>query len=276
MTIYLDELFLINAVVDYLILVSSAKICAEPVKRWRLAVSSVLGGVYGAAAQIPGAEILKNPAIIIATGVIMCVSAFGGARRLTRMTLTFLAISAVFGGFVMAASLLLGQGGYVRVSLKLLAAAFVVCYVIISLIFRRSGRASGETVKICITYGERKAALSALVDTGNSLADPATGRPVIVAGVFAVLELFEAPVRDKLTALEKTGAIAVFEALGEKGERFRLIPYSAVGVSGGVLLAFRPDKVTINGKELEGALIGLSPNNVSDGGAYSALAPAVL
>ena len=55
------------------------------------------------------------------------------------------------------------------------------------------------------------------------------------------------------------------------GTRFRLIPYSAVGVTGGMLLAFRPDEIVVDGRNKTGMLLALSPNSVSDGGAYTAL-----
>ena len=68
-------------------------------------------------------------------------------------------------------------------------------------------------------------------------------------------------------------AAEAMEIIGgtEAGTRFRLLPYSAVGVSGGLLLAFRPEELYIDGERRDGALIAISPNRVADGGGYSAL-----
>ena len=50
----------------------------------------------------------------------------------------------------------------------------------------------------------------------------------------------------------------------------RLIPYKAIGTQRGMLLAVRPDCITISGK-VERLLIAFSPVTVSDGGGYQAL-----
>jgi stage II sporulation protein GA (sporulation sigma-E factor processing peptidase) len=55
------------------------------------------------------------------------------------------------------------------------------------------------------------------------------------------------------------------------GRRFRLLPYRAVGVAHGLLLAVRTDKAVLGDRELKGLLVALSPTPVSDGGGYQAL-----
>jgi len=53
-------------------------------------------------------------------------------------------------------------------------------------------------------------------------------------------------------------------------DKFRLLPYSAVGIENSMLLALRAD-VKIDGETAPKTLVALSPTKVSDGGAYSAL-----
>ena len=53
--------------------------------------------------------------------------------------------------------------------------------------------------------------------------------------------------------------------------RFRLLPYQAVGVSGGLLLCFRAEQVELDGRQLGTLTVALSPTEVSDGGGYHAL-----
>jgi hypothetical protein len=52
--------------------------------------------------------------------------------------------------------------------------------------------------------------------------------------------------------------------------RPRLIPYKTVGRDQGMLLALRPQQVTVEGKR-ETLLLGCAPAPVSDGGGYEAL-----
>ena len=63
---------------------------------------------------------------------------------------------------------------------------------------------------------------------------------------------------------QEPGTEECLERLEER--RFRLLPYEAVGVSGGLLLCFRADRVSVDGRELGPMTVALSPTPVSGGG----------
>ena len=44
--VYLDRVFLLNSVVDYLLFLCAARLCGFPLHRRRLIFCAVLGGVY--------------------------------------------------------------------------------------------------------------------------------------------------------------------------------------------------------------------------------------
>ena len=52
--IYVDTLFLLNTMVDYLLLLASARLAGEPLARLRFALGAVLGGLYAVAIFLPG------------------------------------------------------------------------------------------------------------------------------------------------------------------------------------------------------------------------------
>ena len=81
MTVYIDEVFLLNAIVDYLLLLSAARLAGEPFRRLRLALGAVLGGLYAAAVFFPGLEFLAHPLCKLAVPVGMTLLAFGSSRR---------------------------------------------------------------------------------------------------------------------------------------------------------------------------------------------------
>lgn len=64
-------------------------------------------------------------------------------------------------------------------------------------------------------------------------------------------------------------ALSVLGAQGIKG--FRLLPYRAVGVGSGMLLALKADAVKVGKTDYGSILVALSPTPVSDGGGYQAL-----
>ena len=52
--IYLDELFLLNFVVDYLLLLAAGRLSGEILRRGWLALGAAIGAAYAAAAVLPG------------------------------------------------------------------------------------------------------------------------------------------------------------------------------------------------------------------------------
>ena len=120
-------------------------------------------------------------------------------------------------------------------------------------------------MRLCILG--RVTAFTALHDTGNSLRDPATGAPVLVAGPNLLDTALPAELRAVLTAEGLLHPAAVLARLTEMHPtlRPRLVPYRSVGVSGGLLLALRSDWAEIAGERHGGLIVALSPTELGDG-----------
>ncbi len=263
--VYIDELFLLNALVDYLLLLCAARIAGEPLRRGRFALAAALGGGYAAAVYLPGLGFLGEPLCKVAASAAMTLAAFGSSRRLLRAGLVFWGTSLAFGGGVLALQLM--SGAPVVPDWKAVALAAAVCYAFLSLLFRRTARHTGRELAAAeVELGGRRCRLTALVDTGNTLTDPATGRPVLVAEGERLADLFPAGTYPDLA--DPVGAL---EGLRGNPCRWRLLPYRAVGVDHGLLLAVRADRVRVGGEDYGPILVALSPTPVSDGGGYTAL-----
>lgn len=122
---------------------------------------------------------------------------------------------------------------------------------------RRSRR--GRTVSVMLWCEGRCQLFRALVDTGNTLTDPVTGAPVLVADQTVADRLFpkgRGPTGEELHRPPQT-----LERLSEEwdGTRLRLLTYRSVGVENGLLLAVRADKIEVNGKSFPGKLVALMP-----------------
>lgn len=272
-TIYLDSLFALNAIIDYFLLLCSARVAGAVLHRWRLGLAAVLGGFWAVASVLPGFEFLSFAPMKLVPAVFMALVAFGGERKLWRCLVIFLAVSAAFGGAVWAASMLAGTGMYggrvyLPVSTRVLVLSFALCYAGVSLVFRRIGkRAEREILPLAVTLRGKNVTLRALRDTGNGLYDPVSGRAVAVAELGAI--------RPLLGGFECTGndAAALCETLcklsGLEG-RVTLVPYSALGTGHGLLAAIRPDSAAISGKEAD-ILIGISPAALSQDGDIDAI-----
>ena len=56
--VYLDSVFLFNALLDYLLFLSTARLAGIPLRRRRYLLSGVLGGLYAAAVFLPGGDLV--------------------------------------------------------------------------------------------------------------------------------------------------------------------------------------------------------------------------
>ena len=276
--VYIDSLFLLNLIVDYLLLLGAARLSGAALCRPRLALGAALGAVYACAVFLPGLGFLTHPAVELAMAGAMVLLAFGGGRRLLRSFLAFLALACALGGGVLALSLMGARGvglerGVLspRVDLGVLLLSAAGCYAAASLVFRR-GMAHGvrELVPAVLTLEGRQVTLTALLDTGNTLTDPATGRGVLVVEGEKAAPLLDTPLGEAQLR-DPVGTLAGLEGNG----RFRLLPYQAVGVECGLLLAVRLDRARVGEREYRGVLAALSPTRLSDGGTYSALVGAM-
>lgn len=279
--VYLDTLFLLNSVMDYLLLLCSARIAGEPLYRLRMAFGAVLGGAYAAATVLPGLEFLLHPLCKVCAAVLMVVVGLGKSGRLLRQTVIFFALACAFGGGVLAVSLLGGRGMslgggviYSGMDIKIVLLSAAGCYALFTLALNRVGRhtaAAGELLPVRLCLFDREITLIALVDTGNTLSDPVSGRPVMVAEADSVARLFPKGILPSAEELNDPARLVERLNSGSWKGRFRLLPYRAVGVDCGLLLAVRMDRVQAGGADRGPMLVALSPTPVSDGGSYRAL-----
>jgi len=273
--IYADSLFFINLAVNYFILLATAKICALKMRRWRIALGAALGAAYSVLTVLPAfRHLASGGALKLLFAAAMLLAAFHPAKRFLRAYIVFLAVAAAFGGAVYAVSTVQGtasaSGSFIRADMRVLAVSFALCYALISLVFRRAGAAPERvTAEVTLRLGERSASLRALCDTGNQLYDPVSGAEVMIAERDALLPLFSPCLAERVAA--GGGAVELLQELSTLGaEGFRLLPYSAVGVDAGLLLAFSPESAEVDGARRE-LTVALSPTALSPDGTYSAL-----
>ncbi len=273
-TIYADEMFLLNLIINYFIVLATAKLCALPLKRIRFAVSAAVGAIYSVLPLFEPLRILASPVLKIVLGFVMTLIAFG-AEKILKPFLAFLAVSAAFGGTVYASSLFAGQniddGIYINASMRVLLLSFAVCYFVLTIVFRRFGKKRAREIRsVKVTLCGRIAEFQALRDTGNELYDPLSGLPVMVVDVNEAGKLLP----EHLLKALKAGVPEFIHALSDEDiyfKRFRLVPYSAVGVKMALLPVFRPDELLVDGQEDKNTLVGLCPTILSTDSEYSAV-----
>ncbi len=264
--IYIDRLFFLNLALDYLIVLCSARLCGIKLRRLRYAASAVFGALYAVLSLLPGLDFLTLAPIKLMCGALMALIAYGGEEKLLRCCLVFFAVSALFGGAVWAISLQndgsLGSGAYIPVSFPVLVISFSLTYAVLSVIFRRSVKSADISVSdVAVTFMGRRVYLRCLHDSGNSLFDPLSGDAVLIAPASKLSALFPG-LEAELSSYDCT-KIPVEPSLAGK---IRLISYSAVGTGSGMLAAFRPDSITVDGQPRGDIIVAISPTPVGGEG----------
>lgn len=274
-TIYADDMFLLNLIINYFIILSTVKLCALPLTRKRFALGAAVGALYSVLLLLPGFYPLALPPVKLLLGALITWLSFACRGRFLKLYIAFMAVSATFGGGVIAVSLLSGgswqDGLYINVSMKVLLLSFAACYFALTLIFNRiAEKRSSEKTSVHLSLLGTTVKFQALYDTGNRLFDPLSGLPVMVVEAGCLAALFSA---ENLAALNSGAAefIAGLDSQPLLRSRFRLVPYSSVGIKQSLLPVFRPDELVINGNTEKNLLVGISPNTLSDFGDFSAL-----
>ena len=253
-TLYADVLFIIDLSMDLLSLYFTGRMTHIRMKPIRLSIAAAAGGVASVIAVLISPGVIADGIISVATSVVMCRIAFGFApfAEFIRRASVLWASGLILGGIMTALNTV---GGRVGLSTPRRAHTFLFILpaaVLAIFILRNIGRVSTERRAVVhITVFGKCAEFTALVDSGNLLADPFTGEPVIVASVDALGRILNDGEIDGLVSFAADGRNS------KMASRIHLIPAS--DVSGEFLLhAIRPDAVIIGDKRYR-ALIAAAP-----------------
>lgn len=269
MAVYVDLVFLFNCLADAAALYVTARLSGLPVRGRRILAASLAGGTYGALCALPGLSPAASFLPQMAAAAALVWLCFGRRRDFLRRFLLFFLLSCTMGGALVAAFRLAEESGMLgRLDWRVFFLAGGLCFAVLSVAFRGGARhaVAGQLCQCEIERQGRRSRLTALLDTGHTLADPCTGRPVLTAHWAALEPLWTDRERAALARLETEGAAAVLTRLGP-GSGFRALPYRAVGVRSGLLVCFRADRAALDGRELGEITVALSPGAVSEGGA---------
>lgn len=268
--VYLDSVFLFNALLDYLLFLSTARLAGIPLRRRRYLLCGVLGGLYAAAVFLPGGGFLTETLVKAGVGLLLALIAFGRETHFLRLTLLTVTIACALAGTVLALGLLAGQHipnargiFYTNVNGKTLLLSASGVYLLLTVIFRAAAAHGirGECLPVTVCLLGQTVALTALLDTGNSLRDTA-GEPVLTAERRCFSQL--PPALQTYTPAEALPLLRqCFPEL-----KPQLLPVRTAS-GGGLLLSVKSDWAEIDGRRWPGLRIALTDTEL--GGGYTAL-----
>ncbi len=263
--VYIDVLFLVNMIIDGMLLWCSTKIAGVRTRWWRILIAAVIGGVYAVCVFFPKLSALYLLAAKVAVSVIMVCVAFWVKtwRELLRAITVFYLTSFIFGGGITGLIYFTGLGSrlgaimsggsiYLNLPWKVLLVTAVAVFLAVTLVVKYLKgflMRQGILGRLRITYAEMTAEADVLLDTGNQLKDPLTGRAVAVVELSCLRPLMQPEI---YVLFEQYHIEELYDALSyDWATRLRMIPYSGVGIENGMLIGIVPDKVELRSQQQE-------------------------
>jgi len=263
--VYADILILINFFVNYLLLRADAVLNNFNFKVTRLIIASLIGSIFSLIIFIEDIPPILNIAIKLIYIILMLFSAFKirSLKSFAKHFMTFIAINFIFAGIMLAINIFLFPNTsiynngivYFDINIFTLSLISVLCYIIISVLskFIKLKTPDKSIYTIRIKYNGKISEGCALFDSGNTLCDCFSGKPVVIA---------------EKEFINKILCDSEIENL----RNFRLIPFSTIN-GNGTIPAFMADSVDINigGKWIksDNIYIGITDKKIISGGYYA-------
>ncbi|MEA4964926.1 MAG: sigma-E processing peptidase SpoIIGA [Oscillospiraceae bacterium] len=270
MTVWGDGVFLLNAMLDGLLLAGAARLRGGTVRWARLCLAALFGGTVAFVSLF-----LPIPAALRVLGfAAISAIAYGVSLEALRRAALFLGLSLALCGIMEGLTELfpcgavLWRGGVLflvtwRALLASAALLYAACAALSGVLTERKRR----LLRTQATVAGRTVSFRSLLDTGSFLRDPLTGRPVLLADSSVagqLLDLRQEALRDPAAALQALTA-------GRPELQARLIPFSAVGTEKGLLLGVRCQELLVGSRRCPGCILAFTPGDVSEDGSYHGL-----
>lgn len=290
MTIYLDIIFLENLCMNYIILFATALIIKNKIKHFRIIISSTLGAIYAIISLLSIFEIYTTLVFKILVSVLMVHIAYNplNIKELFKRLMLFYLTSFAFGGcafallyFVKPQDIFMKNGMYIGTyPIKIVLLGGMVGFALIVNTFKAIKNKINRKDIYCeieVEFNSRKTHAKALIDTGNMLKDPITRMHVIVVQKDLLKNILPSRILNNIDNILGGGDLNVFNIIEDSDymNKFKLIPFSSLGVQHGLLLGFKADNVRIlyneELKEMKNIIIGIYEKELSKNNTYTAL-----
>lgn len=289
MTIYIDVVLIENLIMNYIILLATGIVLKIRIKHLRLFVGSLIGAVYTIITYIITIKMYSNFLFKLVLSVVIIYVAFNpqNIKNMWKQLVVFYLISFVFGGAAFALiyivkpqDILMKNGLFLGTyPIKAVILATIIAFIIIILTFKlvKSKISKKDMYKeIKISIEGKQINVMAMLDTGNMLKEPITGKPVIVLEHICLYDVLPKEILNNLANILGGDFSNIPDEIKEEYiTKLKFIPFSSLGKQNGMLLGISPQFVEIvneeNVKRIDNVIIGIYNKSLTKDGKYRAL-----
>lgn len=240
------SIFVFSWLFDFLLLMGISQLYPGKISVIKIVIAAAINGLYVVGVMLFWFSAVVSPLLRCVAIIITGIVAFGWSLNGIRCCGVFLLLHVAISGVL--------QPDWPLRPLPLLLASILV------LLFTILGfPEKDDMVSVEVSYGKNHMTLTALRDTGNTLRDPLTGKPVLILG---------ADVAEHLTGLSPQQLRTPVETIGAL-PGLRLIPYRGIGGEG-LLLALRLPRMRVGARAGSG-IVAFAPEVLSKDGKFQAL-----
>ncbi len=231
--IYLDLVFLLNFFIDFLILFSTSKILKNVIKLRKLLLGSLVASssIFLLFIDLNSLQLFLFKIVISASIILVTF----GRKSFFKNISYFYILSIILGGCLYLLNisftysnkgiLFINNGLVFNFFLSIIVIPIILfCYVKEHLIYKNT---FSNIYEVKLEINRKIYNLRGMIDTGNQLKDPYSGKSIILVSNI------------------------------NYNKNFIYVPYKALNTSG-IIKCFKPNKVVINNKEFNNCLIGIS------------------
>lgn len=243
--LYVDSLFMINLVMNLYVLMLVDRSTFRAAGPGRLLLGAALGAgcyllMFLLNIPVPLKLLLGGAG---AVGMLPVTFPVRGLRNLIKLVKKTLFFSFCMGGALLFLLRYIAvEEGVLTGMFGILGAGGIVFLFLRHLHWERNPK--GDRCRVTLVRGLKRVTVEALIDSGNSLAEPISGRPVSVVDVWVLQELW-----------------------GEDERLYRAIPYHSIGKARGILEGYLVPElhVELDGvrKVFHNSYIAVSPERIS-------------
>jgi stage II sporulation protein GA (sporulation sigma-E factor processing peptidase) len=271
-TIYADILFLLNTLVDYLLILITGRIAGIPLCRKRYWAAAVLGGGYAVLAIIPCLQtILASVPFKVLGWIVISAIAYGFSHQIIKLILLFGGTACSLAGVVLAMANFFDMKHFIVHPLIVPFSA--ILFLLGNRIFHTAMRhnVSGTIFQSTLSIDGNTLNLPTLLDTGNCLKHPITGQPILVVSLHALDSILPISLRHRFSQHNLTNPSDLSEFVRSTSPDLnpQLISYRSLGCSSGLLLTLQTDWIQIKTHRYPKGVVALAPTPLGFG--YSAL-----
>ncbi|MGE8204167.1 sigma-E processing peptidase SpoIIGA [Heyndrickxia sp. NPDC080065] len=285
MVVYMDVIWLLNLLVDTMLLWMTAIILKRHISLWKVFIGGLIGSMLIIMSLTPLSTYSGNPFVKLFFSIVMVYTVFGYKR----MRYFFINLATFYFVTFLTGGILIGTHYFIHFDFQLkqsvllanirgfgdpISWLFILFGIPIAWYFSKRRIEAFEManiqfdklVDVKVEISGLDLNLKGLVDSGNQLYDPLSKQPVMIVSIKTYLEQFPKEIIE-VTENSDPFLQGKTQLPTEWSDRIRFVPAKVVGENNQLLLAFKPDTLIIhNANEswhVKRALISFTIQNLS-------------